>query len=123
MVGLAHASGRNIGAALAADSPELVGGLVMPEGGYLLDPPPGFDPGQLMDTLLKPQIARLRTTYESRAKYLEFWHALPTIPAADWGPWVEAYLEYHLGGEAPSLRPRVAEPAVREDFRSMAQQQ
>ena len=120
---LGHSMGAYIGTALAAEFPELVAGLVMLDGGYLLDPPPGFDPDQLLDTLLKPQIERLRTTYESRAKYLEFWRALPTIPAADWGPWVEAYLEYDLGGEPPALRARVAEPAVREDFRSMAQKQ
>ena len=118
---LGHSMGAYIGTALAAEFPELVAGLVMLDGGYLLDPPPGFDSNQLLDTLLKPQIERLRTTYESRAKYLEFWRALPTIPAADWGPWVEAYLEYDLGGEPPALRARVAEPAVREDFRSMAQ--
>jgi pimeloyl-ACP methyl ester carboxylesterase len=120
---LGHSMGAYIGAALAAEFPELVAGLVMLDGGYLLDPPPGFDPDQLLDTLLKPQIERLRTTYESRAKYLDFWRALPTIPTTDWGPWVEAYLEYDLGGEPPSLRARVAEPAVREDFRSMAQKQ
>jgi lipase len=120
---LGHSMGAYIGTALAAEFPELVAGLVMLDGGYLLDPPPGFDPDQLLDTLLKPQIERLRTTYESRAKYLEFWRGLPTIPAPDWGPWVEAYLEYDLGGEPPALRARVAEPAVREDFRSMAQKQ
>jgi pimeloyl-ACP methyl ester carboxylesterase len=120
---LGHSMGAYIGTALAAEFPEFVAGLVMLDGGYLLDPPPGFDPDQLLDTLLKPQIERLRSTYESRDKYLEFWRALPAIPPADWGPWVEAYLEYDLGGEPPSLHAKVAEPAVREDFRSMAQKQ
>jgi pimeloyl-ACP methyl ester carboxylesterase len=118
---LGHSMGAYIGVALAAESPELVAGLVMLDGGYLLDPPEGFDPDLLLDTLLKPQVERLRATFESRAAYLEFWRALPTFRAAEWGPWVEAYLAYDLGGEPPTLRPRVAEPAVREDFRSMAQ--
>jgi pimeloyl-ACP methyl ester carboxylesterase len=112
--------GAYIGTALAAEFPELVDGLIMLDGGYLLDAPPDFDADQLLDTLLKPQVERLRTTFESRSAYLEFWRRLPTIPAADWGPWVEAYLDYDLGGEPPALRPRVAEAAVREDFRSMA---
>lgn len=120
---IGHSMGAYIGAALAVEFPDLVAGLVMLDGGYLLDPPPGFDADQLLDTLLKPQIERLRTKYESRAKYLEFWRSLPTIPALDWGPWVEAYLEYDLGGEPPSLGARVGESAVREDFRSMAQKQ
>jgi lipase len=118
---LGHSMGAYIGAALAVESPDLVTGLVMLDGGYLLDLPAGFDPDQLLDTLLKPQVERLHTTYESMDAYLRFWRALPAFPAADWGPWVEAYLEYDLGGEPPALRARAAEPAVREDFRSMAQ--
>jgi pimeloyl-ACP methyl ester carboxylesterase len=120
---LGHSMGAYIGSALAVEFPDLVAGLVMLDGGYLLDPPAGFDPDQLLDTLLKPQVERLRTTYASRVSYLEFWRSLPTIPAANWGPWVEAYLEYDLGGEPPTLRARAAEPAVREDFRSMAHKQ
>jgi pimeloyl-ACP methyl ester carboxylesterase len=118
-----HSMGAYIGSALAVESPELVAGLVMLDGGYLLEPPADFDPDLLLDTLLKPQVERLRTTFQSRAAYLEFWRGLPTFRAAEWGPWVEAYLEYDLGGEPPSLRARAAEPAVREDFRSMARKQ
>ncbi|GAC1684019.1 MAG: alpha/beta fold hydrolase [Candidatus Dormibacteraceae bacterium] len=120
---LGHSMGAYIGTALAVEAPELVAGLVMLDGGYLLDLPANFDPDLLLDTLLKPQVERLRTTYHSRAAYIEFWRGLPAFPAADWGPWVEAYLEYDLGGEPPALRARVAELAVREDFRSMAQKQ
>ncbi|GAC1664972.1 MAG: alpha/beta fold hydrolase [Candidatus Dormibacteraceae bacterium] len=120
---LGHSMGAYIGTALAVEAPELVAGLVMLDGGYLLDLPANFDPDVLLDTLLKPQVERLRTTYASRAAYIEFWRGLPAFPAADWGPWVEAYLEYDLGGEPPALRARVAELAVREDFRSMAQKQ
>jgi pimeloyl-ACP methyl ester carboxylesterase len=116
-----HSMGAYVGTALAAEFPDLVAGLVMLDGGYLLDPPPGFDPDKQLDTLLKPQVERLRRTFESRAVYREFWRKLPTFSTEQWGPWVEAYLDYDLGGEPPSLRPRAAEPAVREDFRSMAQ--
>jgi pimeloyl-ACP methyl ester carboxylesterase len=120
---LGHSMGAYIGTALAAEFPDLVAGLAMLDGGYLLDLPANFDPDQLLDTLLRPQVERLRTTYASRAGYLDFWRGLPAFPAADWGPWVEAYLEYDLGGEPPELRARASEPAVREDFRSMAQKQ
>lgn len=115
-----HSMGAYIGAALAVEFPELVAGLVMLDGGYLLDPPADFDPDQLLDLLLKPQIERLRTTYPSRAAYRDFWRGLPTFQGANWNPWVEAYLDYDLGGEEPALRPRASEAAVREDFRSMA---
>ena len=115
-----HSMGAYIGAALAVERPELVAGLVMLDGGYLLDMPAGLDPNDLLDTLLKPQVERLRTDYPSRAAYREFWRSLPTFRAADWNPWLEAFLDYDLGGEEPNLRPRAAEAAVREDFRSMA---
>src|SRR5450759_2299850 len=100
---LGHSMGAYVGTALAVEFPALVAGLVMLDGGYLLDPPAGLDPDQLLDTLLKPQIERLRTTYESMDRYLAFWRALPTFPAKDWGPWVEDYLEYDLGGEPPEV--------------------
>jgi lipase len=115
-----HSMGAYVGTALAAEFPELVAGLVLLDGGYLMDPPADLDPDQLLDLLLKAQLERLRETYESRAAYLDYWQGLPIIPAADWGPWVEAYLEYDLGGEPPVLRARALEAAVREDFRSMA---
>lgn len=116
-----HSMGAYIGTALAVTRPDLVAGLVMLDGGYLLDPPEGFDPDQMLDMLLRPQIERLHTTYPSRAAYLDFWRSLPTIPPGDWNPWVEAYLDYDLGGEEPELRARALEAGVRADFRSMAQ--
>ena len=115
-----HSMGAYIGAALAVEHPELVAGLVMLDGGYLLDMPAGLDPDDLLDTLLKPQVERLRTDYPSRAAYRDFWRTLPTFRPADWNAWLEAFLDYDLGGEEPHLRPRAAEAAVREDFRSMA---
>jgi len=114
-----HSMGAYIGAALAAEFPHLVCGLVMLDGGYLLDPPADFDPDVLLDLLLKPQLERLRTAYPSLEAYRDFWRTLPTFQPEEWGPWVEAYLDYDLGGTAPELRPRALEAAVREDFRSM----
>lgn len=120
---LGHSMGAYIATALAAEFPDLVAGVVMLDGGYLLDLPPGLDLDQLLDALIKPSIERLHATFESRSAYHDFWRNQPTFPTADWGPWVEAYLDYDLGGEPPKLQARALEPAVREDFRSMAQKQ
>ena len=115
-----HSMGAYVACALAARHPELVAGVVLLDGGYLLDPPPGVDPASLLDTLLAPQVARLRQTFVSREQYFDFWRGLPTFTADEWGPWVEAYLDYDLGGEPPELRPQASEAAVRFDFSDMA---
>src|SRR5882762_544842 len=70
---------------------------------------------QLLDTVLAQRITQLQETYPSREVYREFWRARPNFPAADWGPWTEAFLNYEVGGEAPALRPKASEAAVRFD--------
>jgi len=124
-----HSMGAYVATAVAAQHPDLVAGVVMLDGGYLLDLPPGLDVQAFMDTLLAPQVARLSQTFPTREAYREFWRALPTFREDEWGPWVEAYLDYDLGdvadpdrldGEEPALQPRPREAAVRFDFADMA---
>jgi pimeloyl-ACP methyl ester carboxylesterase len=110
-----HSMGAFIATALAAQNPELVAGLILIDGGYLLDMPVGADAEQVLDTVLAQRITQLQETYPSREVYREFWRARPNFPAADWGPWTEAFLNYEVGGEAPSLRPKASEAAVRFD--------
>lgn len=110
-----HSMGAFIATALAAQNPELVAGLILIDGGYLLDMPVGADAEQVLDTVLAQRITQLQETYPSREVYREFWRSRPNFPAADWGPWTEAFLNYEVGGEAPSLRPKASEAAVRFD--------
>jgi pimeloyl-ACP methyl ester carboxylesterase len=110
-----HSMGAFIATALAAQNPELVSGLILIDGGYLLDMPAGADAEQVLDAVLAQRITQLQETYPSREVYREFWRSRPNFPAADWNPWTEAFLNYEVAGEAPLLRPKASEAAVRFD--------
>ncbi len=110
-----HSMGAFIATALAAQNPELVAGLILIDGGYLLDMPVGAGAEQVLDTVLAQRITQLQETYPSREVYREFWRTRPNFPPTDWGPWTEAFLNYEVGGEAPLLRPKASEAAVRFD--------
>ena len=110
-----HSMGAFISTALAAQNPELVAGLLMVDGGYLLGIPGGVDTEQVLDAVLAQRITQLQDTYPSREAYREYWRARPHFPAADWGPWTEAFLNYEVGGEPPQLQPKASEAAVRAD--------
>jgi lipase len=111
-----HSMGAFVAAALAAEHPDKVAGVMLIDGGLPLSVPPGIDPTALLDSVLGPQLARLRQEFTSREAYYDYWRALPAFPADTWGPWVYAYLDYDLGGNEPSLRPRASEAGIRADY-------
>jgi pimeloyl-ACP methyl ester carboxylesterase len=110
-----HSMGAFVATALAAQYPELVSGLVLLDGGYA---PAISAPNsqQGLDAALALRIAQLRQAYPSREAYRQFWRTQPHFPPEDWSPWVEAFLDYEIGGEAPELRPKAAEDAVKADL-------
>jgi len=55
-----HSMGAFIATALAAQNPELVAGLILIDGGYLLDMPVGADAEQVLDTVLAQRITQLQ---------------------------------------------------------------
>jgi len=110
-----HSMGGFVAAALAAQQPGLVAGVVFIDGGYA----PAITaagPQQALDGALALRIAQLRQTHPSREAYRLFWRSQPHFPAEDWGPWVEAFLDYEVGGEAPELRPKASEDGVKADL-------
>jgi lipase len=110
-----HSMGGFVAAALAAQDAELVTGLVLIDGGYA----PAIaaaPPQQGLDAALALRITQLRQTYPSREAYRQFWRGQPHFPPEDWNGWVEAFLDYELGGEPPELRPKASEDGVRADL-------
>ena len=110
-----HSMGAFVATALAEQDPALVAGLILIDGGYLLDMPADADAEQVLDAVLAQRITQLQETYPSREVYREFWRSRPNFPAADWNAWTEAFLNYEVGGEVPVLRPKASEAAVRFD--------
>jgi lipase len=110
-----HSMGAFVAAALAAQSPELVSCLVLLDGGFAPAISAPASP-QGLDAALSLRIAQLRQTYPSREAYRAFWRTQPHFPPEDWNPWIEAFLDYELGGTEPHLRPKAAEDGVKSDL-------
>jgi len=109
-----HSMGAFIGAALAASAPELVAGLILVDGGFAF--PMNEAARKSFDTGLSNRIVQLQQTYPSRQAYRDFWRSQPQFPPEDWSPWIEAFLDYELGGEPPRLRPKASAEGVRVDL-------
>lgn len=110
-----HSMGAFVATALAAQEPGLVSGLVLIDGGFLPDAPAGVSPELGLNAALAQRIAQLHQTYPSRQAYREFWRTQPHFPPEEWNPWVEAFLDYEVGGDSP-VQPKASEAGVRADL-------
>jgi pimeloyl-ACP methyl ester carboxylesterase len=115
-----HSMGAFVATALAAQDPDLVSGLVLLDGGLVPNTPTGDSSGQGVAAALALRITQLRQTYGSRQAYREFWRTQPHFPAEEWNPWVEAFLDYEVGGDSP-VQPKASETAVLADLREVFQ--
>jgi pimeloyl-ACP methyl ester carboxylesterase len=114
-----HSMGGYVAVVLAARRPELVGQLVLVDGGLpfpiALD---GIDPDAAMEATLGPALARLSQTFASWEAYRDFWKVHPSF-VGEWNEAVEEYARYDLVGDPPDMRSRVSADAVRDDGRDM----
>jgi pimeloyl-ACP methyl ester carboxylesterase len=115
-----HSMGAFVATALAAQEPSLVSGLVLIDGGLVPSTPTGDSSGQGVAAALALRITQLRQTYPSRQAYRDFWRTQPHFPSAEWNPWVEAFLDYEVGGDSP-VKPKASEAAVLADLREAFQ--
>jgi len=112
---MGHSMGAFVATALAAQEPDLVSGLVLIDGGYVPHAPAGVSPEIVLNTALAQRIAQLCETYPSRQAYREFWQTQPHFPPEEWNPWVEAFLDYEVGGDSP-VQPKASQAGVRADL-------
>lgn len=110
-----HSMGAFVATTLAVDHPEAVSGLVLIDGGSVLDLPTGVTAQQGMNASLAERVTQLSEKYPSRAAYKEFWKAKPHFPPADWNPWVEEFLDYEISGESP-VQPKASVAGVFADL-------
>lgn len=109
-----HSMGGYVGNTAAVRHPERVAALVLVDGGVSLPVQPGLDVDAVLDAVVGPSIARLRTTFPSRQAYLDQWKAHPAL-GAYWNDAIEDYVMYDLAGEEPELRSVNSLDAVRAD--------
>jgi len=112
---IGHSMGAFVATALAAQEPSLVAAMVLIDGGYVPATPAGVAPAEGLNAALAQRISQLRQTYPSREDYRRFWRTQPHFPPAEWNPWVEALLDYEVGGDSP-VQPKASEVAVRADL-------
>jgi len=119
---IGHSMGAFVATALAAQDPELVAAAVLIDGGHVPAAPVSVAPDQGLNTALAARIAQLRQTYPSREAYRQFWRTQPHFPPGEWNRWVEALLDYEVGGESP-VQPKASEAAVRTDLGEVVQRE
>ncbi|NNM44751.1 alpha/beta fold hydrolase [Knoellia koreensis] len=103
-----HSMGGWVATALASARPDVVGRLVLVDGGAPLPLPPdlGADPtdddiAAAVTATVGPAYERLRQTFPTREAYRDLFRAHPAL--RDWTPEIEAYVDYDLVGESPEL--------------------
>ncbi|MEY9925696.1 pimeloyl-ACP methyl ester carboxylesterase [Catenulispora sp. GP43] len=112
---LGHSMGGWVAATAAVRHPDRFTGVVLVDGGLGFPLPEGTDLDQLLDGLLGPAMAKLRTVYASREEFLAPWRTHPSFQDGGYTPEVEAYQLRDIIGTEPEIRSACILEAVRGD--------
>lgn len=111
---IGHSMGGFVAIALNHFYPDLIGKLVLIDGGLPLALPPGMTVEQVLPLVLGPALARLAMKFESTDAYVDYWRAHPAF-ADGITPEMENYIRHDLVGVAPELMPSTNPDCVNED--------
>lgn len=102
-----HSMGAFVGVRLAAAHPELVGSLVLIDGGI----PLRTDETKSASDVLGPAIERLSMKFVSAEAYRDFWRQHPAF-GPYWNSQIERYVDYDLVEVGDALQPTANPEAV-----------
>ena len=111
---IGHSMGGFVAIALNHFYPDLIGKLVLIDGGLPLALPAGMTVEQVLPLVLGPALARLAMNFESTDAYVDYWRAHPAF-ADGITPEMENYIRHDLVGVAPELMPSTNPDCVNED--------
>jgi pimeloyl-ACP methyl ester carboxylesterase len=114
-----HSMGGFVAVLTATDSPGLVHGLVLVDGGLPFAVPPAADTDAMLAAFLGPSLDRLDRSSSDLPSVRAAWAEHPAV-----GPWVDqpavaAFLTRDLTGSEPDLHSAVVREAVRVDGADM----
>jgi pimeloyl-ACP methyl ester carboxylesterase len=109
-----HSMGAHVALMVAERHPDVIAGVVLVDGGPPLPIDPAKSPGEALDELLGPSIARLRKVWPDRVTYHAMWSTHPAF-ADGLTPEMERYVLSDLIPCDGGFRSNVSEDAVRVD--------
>ena len=90
--------------------------LVLVDGGFPFEIPPGADPDDAIAAVLGPAMARLDMTFDDRGAYRAFWQQHPAFQGI-WSNEIDAHVQHDLVGEEPEMRSACSKEAVQANGR------
>ena len=115
---IGHSMGGFVAAAILGLYPNIVGRIVLADGGIPLPIPQGMSVEQILPFVLGPALARLSMVFESKEAYRNYWKPQEAF-IKGWSPILDEYVDYDLRGMTPSFMPSTNPQAVEADSKDL----